>query len=96
MIGKLHIYNSKKIFACCDKELINTTINYNDVDITFNSSFYGDQVISEDLFLEHIDNCNQANIFGKKACDILLVNNKIRKDQIIYINKIPHVQIYKI
>ena len=96
MIGKLHIYNKKKILACCDKHLLNTTIKYKNININLKESFYGDQVIREVELLEYVDDCDQANIFGRKVCDILLKNNKIKEDQIVYINKIPHVQIYKI
>ena len=96
MIGKLHQINGKKMFACCDKELINTTIKTTETEINIKSSFYGKETVSKDFILENIKDCDHANIFGNKVCELLLENNLILKEQIIYFNKIAHVQIYKI
>ncbi len=96
MIGKKHNLNGKIIFACCDCELINTKINHDDAIIEISSDFFGKNKISEKDVLEAIENCDSANIFGKRVCDFLIANNQISKDHIIYVGKIPHTQIYKL
>ena len=96
MIGKMHIKDHTKLFACCDKELLNKTIVYNNTNIYFSSSFYGAKEISEKEFLYNIEECTTANIFGKESCNLLLKNKIILKEQIITIGKIQHTQIYKI
>ncbi len=96
MIGKTHLSGSKMLFACCDKELINKEIKHNNTKIVISEKFYGTQEITKEEFLKNINCCSSANIFGKKACDLLLKNKVVLKEQIIYINNIPHTQIYKI
>jgi len=96
MIGKLHIQENKKIFACCDKELLDTKLKFNDVDIFISSSFFGKDNLTLEQLFENIDECDCANIFGNKICEILLDKEIIIKEQIIYIEGIAHTQIYKI
>jgi len=96
MIGKVHSLSGKKIFACCDKELIDKKLNQKGLEIHISKSFYGTSAFTEKAFLEQVKECDQANIFGNKACDILIKEKIISKDQIIYIDKIAHIQIYKI
>ena len=96
MIGKIHIIENRKIFACCDKELLDKKLKFNDVDVLINSSFYGKDNLTKEQLLENINDCDCANIFGNRICNILLENNMITKEQIVYIDNIAHAQIYKI
>lgn len=96
MIGKVHNQNGKIIFACCDKELIDKKINHEDIEIHLSRSFYGSNLLTEKNFLEQINTCDCANVFGNRSCDLLLKKKIITKDQIIYIDKIAHTQIYKL
>ena len=96
MIGKTHIQNGNKIFACCDKELLDKKINHGELEIHISKSFYGTEVLSEKEILENINDCDCANIFGNKICELLLKEKLIIKEQIIYISNIAHAQIYKI
>lgn len=96
MLGKLHDINGQKIFASCDKSLKGKKISTSDFEITFSESFYGAEKISKKDFLENIKYCNSANLFGKKVCSFLLKEKIITKESIIYIEDIPHVQIYKL
>ena len=96
MIGKLHIQENKKIFACCDKEILDTKLKFNDVDVFISSSFFGKENLTLEQLFENIEECDCANIFGNKICEILLDKGIIIKEQIIYIEGIAHTQIYKI
>ncbi|HRS42352.1 MAG TPA: DUF424 family protein [Candidatus Diapherotrites archaeon] len=96
MIGKVHNQNGKIIFACCDKELMDKTLKHGEIEIHLSKSFYGSEKITEKGFLEQINNCDCANVFGNRACDVLLKKKIITKGQIIHIDKIAHTQIYKI
>jgi hypothetical protein len=93
MIGKLH---DNKIFACCDKCLLNTKVVHNDLEIFISSSFFGDNKITDKEILENIDLCESGNFFGNKICDLLVSKKIVSKELIIYFGKIPHIQIYKI
>lgn len=92
----MHIQNGNKIFACCDKELLDTKINNGELEIQISKQFYGTEVLTKKEILENLDDCDCANIFGNKICELLLKEKLIIKEQIIYINKIAHTQIYKL
>lgn len=96
MIGKIHKYSGQKIFACCDFELLEKTIIFNDVNIHISTGFYGSTKLTEKEVIDFVLDADQVNAFGKKVCDLLLSKKIITKENIIYIENIPHVQIYKI
>lgn len=96
MIGKLHSDTGKKIFACCDKELLDKVLKFNDITISITSGFFGTEKITKKQLLENIEICDCANIFGNKICELLLKNKIIEKDQIIYIDNVSHIQLYKL
>jgi uncharacterized protein len=96
MIGKIHDVNDQKIFAACDKSLIEKRIITNDLEIYFSKSFYGEEELTIKQIIENIKVCTSSNIFGEKICSQLLENKIISKESIIYINKIPHIQIYNL
>jgi len=96
MIGKLHSSLDSKIFAACDKELIDLRLNFNNTILHLSKSFYGEKEISKDELINKINECDSINIFGKKICSFLLSKKIISEDQIIYIDNIPHIQIYKV
>ncbi len=96
MIGKVHNISGMKIFASCDKELLGKTIITKDFEIHFSKDFYGTSEIAIEEIIKHLNDCDSANIFGKKICALLLNKKIIKEDIIIYIEDVPHVQIYKI
>jgi len=96
MIGKKHNLNGKIIFACCDKDLINTKIMHDEVVIEIRDDFFGTTKINEKELIDAIENCDSANIFGKKVCNLLVKNKLISENHIILINNVPHTQIYKL
>ncbi len=95
MIGKIHVNETNILFACCDKEILNKEIKFNDTSIVISNKFYGTEELSEKEILKNIEECTQANVFGKKACALLLDKKIITKENIMDINGVPHVQIYK-
>jgi hypothetical protein len=97
MIGKKHnLSEGRFIFACCDADLLGKKVNFNDTVIDITEKFYGSKKITEKEFLETLERAESINVFGDKVCKLLLKNKLITKDQIVYINKIPHIQIYNI
>lgn len=95
MIGKIHLFSGKKIFASCDKSLIDKKIEADDFEVYFSKNFYGEKELTIDQIIKYIEQADSSNIFGEKVCSLLLERKIILKESIIYINNIPHVQIYK-
>ncbi len=96
MIGKKHIIDGKIIFAACDKELLNKKIEHEDAVIEINESFFGNESLTEAEIIKAIEECDSANLFGKNVCNILITNNLLLKDHLIYLGDVPHAQIYKL
>jgi len=97
MIGKKHnLDNGKYLFACCDVELLGKEINCGDFAISITKKFYGSRKLVEKELLTAVECAESINAFGKKVCSILLKNKLVTDEQVIYINRVPHIQIYNI
>ncbi|MBP2132241.1 hypothetical protein J2128_000162 [Methanomicrobium sp. W14] len=87
------IDGTKKLVAACDRELINTTIKDSDIEITISDKFYGTQTATEEELAEALKDADNANLMGKKVIEAAEKCGAIQKEDCIYINGIPHVQI---
>jgi hypothetical protein len=96
MIGKKHIIDGKIIFAACDKDLLNKKIEHEDIIIEINESFFGNTELTDKEIVQAIEECDSANFFGKRVCNILITNNLLLNEHLIYLGDVPHAQIYKL
>lgn len=99
---KLHESEQMKILAICDSDLIGKKLEGN----TINEAFYGKESIPISIELIEklrsiIDNMTAINILGPDALNIMI--NVLRlsiddlkriKQKIVYLDKVPHLQIY--
>ncbi|HJJ55598.1 MAG TPA: DUF424 domain-containing protein [Methanocorpusculum sp.] len=96
MYLKIHdIPMQGKIVAICDRELMNTTITSTTYgDMTINSDFYGNTLHTKEEVIDALLKINNANIIGKRACNLVISEGIVSKDSCIFIGDIPHIQIY--
>lgn len=85
---------SESVTAVCDAELMGRTIESEICDITIDHSFYGDTLATKEEVLKALSESVNANIIGKKACEIAVDAGLIDKDCCIIIGGVPHAQIY--
>ncbi|MDO5844806.1 MAG: DUF424 family protein [Methanocorpusculum sp.] len=95
MYLKIHkISGSESVTAVCDAELIGRTLTSEFCDITIDESFYGNELATEEEVIKALHNSVNANIIGKKVCEIAVNEGLIDKECCIIIEGIPHAQIY--
>lgn len=92
---KEHRADGKVILAVCDAEMSGKTLKFGDVDFHVSCSFYGDEGADKDEILKKVEEAEIVNVVGKKIVDMLVEKGLVNKDNILWMEDIPHVQIVK-
>ena len=93
MIAKKHFQDNKQVLAICDEELLGKIIEENDFILDLSSEFYRGEKISKDDLKELIKTTYIINAVGEKTLDFLKQENLIDKENIKFIDSIPHIQV---
>ncbi|NYT19590.1 MAG: DUF424 family protein [Methanosarcinales archaeon] len=96
MYLKIHKSGSQMIVAVCDKELIGKKLKEGELVIEISEAFYKGEIASEEKIIEAISNTTTANIFGIHAVQCAVDAGLVDPGCIIYIEGIPHAQLYKL
>lgn len=92
MLLKLHQRNGKVLVSVCDSELIGKVFEEKDIRLDLTSDFYKGEEKSSEEIGDIIRNADYINLVGKKSVEIGLKEEIIEKENIIYIQGIPHAQ----
>jgi hypothetical protein len=84
------------VVAICDEDLIEKEIESKEFKIKISKNFYGDKLIDEKIALKLMKKATICNLIGKNIVELAEKNNFIIKENVIFINGIPHAQFIKI
>ncbi len=98
MYLKIHESPRGKVVAVCDKELIGKILEDENtaMDLKNYSGFYVGEHVGKDDVEKALEKFSSANIVGKKSVGVALSAGVVSKEDIMYINETPYIQIYKI
>jgi hypothetical protein len=98
MYMKIHEGSSGKVVAVCDKELVGKVLEDDKtcMDLEKYHSFYVGESVGKSEVESALATFASANLVGEKAVAIALSLGLVGKDDVMYINKTPYIQIYKI
>lgn len=95
---KIHEREGRKVIAVCDRELIGTVLDdgtgYMDLDRY--RDFYVGDIVDEERVRKEFSLFSSLNIVGKRSVGIALSAGLADEEDIMYINKTPYIQVYKI
>jgi len=96
----LHIHRTPngKIVALCDENMIGKVLEGNGIhmDLDKYRGFYIGERVTETEVRKALVDFASANIVGKESVAIALAMGVAEKSDVMYINKTPYIQIYKI
>ena len=75
---KEHLNSSQNILAACDSEVLGSVIEEKDFEIKINSSFYGGKKVTEEEFVELLEEYENINLVGNKVVEVALKQGKVR------------------
>jgi len=93
MITNIHrARDGRKIIAVCDKELLGKKFKEKDRQLDLSSKFYKGKELDDDNLKKLLKTAYIINAAGEKTTNFLIKNKIIQKENIIYIENIPHAQ----
>jgi len=98
MYLKVHENPQGRVVAVCDKELIGKILDdgKTHMDLDKYRNFYIGEKIGENELKEKLGDFNSANLVGKKAVGVAISIGVAGEEDILYIKKVPYIQIYRI
>ncbi|MCX6777192.1 MAG: DUF424 family protein [Candidatus Micrarchaeota archaeon] len=87
----------EKIVAVCDAELIGKVLREGELVLNLDkyASFYQGEEVDDAAVERELLTATSANLVGKKATGIAKRMKLVKDSDMITIQKVPHVQIYK-
>ena len=98
MYFKIHERSGQRILAACDKELIGKILEEKGaiLDLEKHASFYKGSPCTEAELLAEIPRATSVNLVGEKAVSAGLKSGLFKREEVKYINGIPHIQLCRI
>lgn len=84
------------VVAICDEDLIDKEIKMKELKIKISKNFYGDRLVDDKIAVRLMKKSTICNLMGKNIVELAEKNNFIIKENVIFINGIPHAQFVKI
>jgi len=86
----------EEVVAVCDRELMNTTLFREGVEIRIRGDFYGERTVSADEVRKALANAENANLMGKRTVALALEMGLIHRSSCIMLGDVPHAQVFRI
>jgi hypothetical protein len=85
-----------EVVAVCDRELLNTTIQAGDLEISISGAFYGEKLSTAEEVSQVLLSADNVNIMGERSVGLAIGLGLVRKDGYIRIGSVPHAQIIRL
>ncbi len=93
MLVKIHKLNDKTLVAVCDEDLVGRIFEEKNLVLDLKRSFYEGEKKGDAEVGDLIRNADQINVVGKKSIKLALDEELITKEEIKYVDGIPHTQV---
>lgn len=80
------------VAAICDKDLLGKTLSEGEIEVNVSEHFYGGEEKSEAEVKEIMKECDNLNILGKESVELTIKLGVIEKENVIYVEGVPHAQ----
>lgn len=99
IIVKIHDHPKGKVIAICDENLLDRILDDGKyyIDIKKHKDFYNGSRATPEQVIELLKkDYSSVNVVGKESVEVLINENIISQDDVVYVLDVPIVQIYKI
>jgi len=94
------VFSSKAnvVVAICDEEILGKKIKmrHDGFKIEISKNFYGGKLIDESVAVRVMKRATIGNLMGKRIVNLASQNGFIIKENVIFIDDVPHAQFVKI
>lgn len=93
---RLHRGKEDEVLAACDEDVLGKTFRGGDMRITVSERFYNGELVSEEVFVEHMRNASIMNLVGERTIALAIENGHVLEENVIDIGGVRHAQVVKI
>lgn len=90
MYIKIHKTKFREIVALSDEDLLNKEFEEGDFQIKVSEHFYNGKIVTEKEATPILINADSLNIIGENSIALCMKLNLITKENILYIQNVPH------
>ncbi len=84
--------HSDTLLAAADEELIGKELREGIYRLNVSEKFYGEVLVEDGALIELLSMCSVANLVGKRSVEVAMGAGYISKENVIYIQGVPHAQ----
>ncbi|MCC7576182.1 MAG: DUF424 family protein [Methanomethylovorans sp.] len=96
MYMKVHSSGSNVVVAICDKEILGKTLKEGNITVTINEGFFCGEIVGAGSVEMALKNATTANLFGERCIQCAINCGVVDPKSVIFINGVPHAQIFRI
>jgi len=82
------------VVACCDVELIGKSFEEDKLALNVSEIFYKGELFDEESAIKVMGEAKNLSLVGENTIGLALREGFINEEDVIYIQGVPHVQIY--
>ncbi|MCQ8893793.1 MAG: DUF424 domain-containing protein [Methanolinea sp.] len=86
----------EEVVAVCDRELMDTTLFRDGVEVHIRQTFYGDRVVSIDEVRAALGKAENANLMGERTIALAQEMGLIERSSCIMLGNVPHALVLRI
>jgi len=93
-----NIFKSKSdiVIAACDEDILDKNLKDGRVEMKVKKEFYGGKLVDAETVAELMRRATVGNFIGKNIIELAQRDGFITKENVIFIDGIPHAQFVKI
>ena len=85
-----------EVVAVCDRELMNTTLSGNEVEICITGSFYGTELATPEEVRSALSGAQNANLMGERTVALAVEMGLLSRSACLMFSDVPHAQLFRI
>ncbi len=90
---RMHRHPGEMILAACDEEILGETFRGEGTKITVSRTFYGGDLVSEDVFIERTKSASIMNLVGNAVVNRAIAAGLVSEESVIVIGGVKHAQV---
>ncbi|MBP6021257.1 MAG: DUF424 family protein [Candidatus Methanomethylophilaceae archaeon] len=90
---RMHRHPGEMILAACDEEILGETFRGGGAKITVSRTFYGGDLVSEDVFIERTKSASIMNLVGNAVVNRAIAAGLVSEESVIVIGGVKHAQV---
>ncbi len=87
---------SDTVIAACDQDILDKKLKSEKINFRVKKEFYGGKLVDEEAVVKLMGKATIGNLVGKNIVSLAEKNGFITRENIIFIDEVPHAQFAKL